>query len=112
MLDAIRPHVEWTLGPRVIVVVDDLRVSGDDGFASLQAKRPGGGEIDLETTPGARRGGFDPQMSDGASVQALLQRSGRVWVATHHAIGATDVWRAWVAFCPVWAAVLPETCGN
>jgi hypothetical protein len=60
----------------------------------------------------ARRGDYDPQAFDGPTVQALLQRSGRTWVAVHHGIGPTDVWWAWDEFCPIWRRVLPEYCGG
>ncbi len=112
MLSAIRPHIEWALGAPVQFVVSDLRVSGNVGFASVTAQRPGGGAIDLYATPAYQRGEFDPEMSDGASIQALLQKSGDVWVATHHAIGATDVWYSWDGFCPIWQPVLSEICSN
>lgn len=112
MLSAVRPHVEWALGSPVEFVVWDLRVSGDVGFASVMAQRPGGAEIDMIDTPAVRRGDLDPGVVDGPSVQALLQKSGNVWVATHHAIGATDVWYAWDGFCPLWHSVLTEFCDN
>ncbi|WP_136439679.1 hypothetical protein [Pacificoceanicola onchidii] len=112
LMSAIRPHAEWILGAPVEFVIHDLRVSGDVAFAAMHAQRPGGIEIDLNTVPGALRGEYDPAFSDGSSIQALLQKSGNVWVATHHAIGATDVWWFWDAFCPVWHPVIPEACAG
>lgn len=110
LMDAIRPHAEWSLGAPVQFVVHDLRVAGNVAFASLTAQRPGGGAIDLAATPGAMRGEIDTELSDGTSIQALLQLSGKTWVATHHAIGATDVWWSWQEFCPTWHPVIPEVC--
>lgn len=110
LMDALRPHAEWMLGAPVEFVIIDLRVAGDVAFASVVAQRPGGGEISLYETPAYERGSMDPEMSDGSTLQALYMRSGATWVAVHHAIGATDVWYAWDGFCPIWSAVLPETC--
>ncbi|WP_425100268.1 hypothetical protein [Tropicibacter sp. S64] len=112
IMDAIRPHIEWALGAPVEFVVWDLRRDGDVAFASLMAQRPGGGVIDVYATPAPRRGEIDPEVGDGATVQALLQKSGDTWVATHHAIGATDMWWAWEEFCPIWHTVIPEVCGG
>ena len=57
-----------------------------------------------------RRGDYDPSVSDGPTMQALLQRSGRMWVAVNYAIGPTDVWWAWDEYCPLWGRVIPEVC--
>lgn len=110
LLDALRPVAEWWLGPPVAFVVEDLRVDGDVAFANLRAQRPGGHAVDMATTPLVQHSGDDPGMYDGAIVQALMQRSGRMWVATLHAIGPTDVWYAAPEFCPVWGNVIPEVC--
>ncbi|MCP3972403.1 MAG: hypothetical protein GY717_19175 [Rhodobacteraceae bacterium] len=112
LMSAIRPHIEWSLGAPVEFVVHDLRVQGDVAFASVWAQRPGGAPINMYATPAVRRNELDPSVGDGPSVQALLQRSGRVWVATHHAISATDVWYSWHEFCPLWHPVVPEVCAN
>ncbi|MFZ7091527.1 hypothetical protein [Primorskyibacter sp. 2E233] len=111
-MSAIRPHIEWAVGAPVEFVIWDLRVDGDVAFASVMAQRPGGGVIDMAQTPAARREEIDPTVGDGATVQALLQKSGNVWVATHHAIGATDAWWFWDEFCPIWHSVIPEACGG
>jgi len=110
LMNALRPIAEWNLGAPVQFVVQDLRVSGNVAFASVTAQRPGGVAINLRNTPLALRDDMDPDMMDGASMQALLQKSGRMWVPVHHETGATDVWYAWPAFCPIWGAVLPEIC--
>jgi hypothetical protein len=110
LLDALRPHVEWALGAPVEFVVWDLRVSGEVAFFSGRAQRPGGGEIDIADTPAARRGELDPQVGDGATVQALYKLSGDTWVAVHHGISATDVWYAWEPLCRDYRPVIPEAC--
>lgn len=110
LMDAVRPHIEWAVGTDVQFVVWDLRVAGDVAFASLLAQHPGGGEIDMYDTPAAARGEIDPEVGDGATVQALLQRSGRTWVAVHFGISSTDAWWHYEGFCPIWASVIPEVC--
>jgi hypothetical protein len=110
LLDAIRPFLEWDLGPPVEIVVQTLRVQGDRAFVSAYAQRPGGVPIDMENTPVARRGAYWPEVSDGTTIQALLQRSGRMWVAVHQAIGATDVWYADPELCGPWRALIPDAC--
>ena len=112
LMDALRPVAEWSLGAPVEFVVTDLRVQGNVAFASVTAQRPGGAPITLENTPFYRRGEIDPMIADGATMQALLQRSGRMWVPVQTAIGATDVWYFSQDFCPLWGPVLPEFCGN
>jgi hypothetical protein len=112
LMDALRPHVEWALGAPVEFLVWDLRQSGDIAFASLMAQRPGGGAIDIATTPAAMRGELDPQVGDGATVQALYRLSGDTWVAVHWAISATDVWYSWGPICAEYRAVIPEACAG
>jgi hypothetical protein len=110
LMDALRPHVEWELGAPVEFVVHELRVSGDVAFAIVTAQRPGGGAIDLRFTPMVVRDGIPLGMIDGTRTEALYVRSGRQWVAVHHAIGTTDVWYAYPPLCPIWGVVLPEYC--
>ena len=110
LMDAMRPHAEWMLGAPVQFVVYDLRVQGDLAFASVGPQRPGGADIDLRATPGARRGELDASFMDGVSMQALFRKSGETWVAVHWAIGATDVWYSWAPICRVWRSVIPEAC--
>jgi hypothetical protein len=109
-MDAIRPHAEWQLGATVEFVVHDLRVAGDVGFASLYAQRPGGGVIDIRKTPMFMRGEIDPEIMDGATLQALYRKSGATWVAVHWAIGATDVWWAYGPICREYWAVINDAC--
>lgn len=110
LMDAIRPHAEWNLGAPVEFVVLELRQSGDVGFASLWAQRPGGAEIDIFRTPMYQRGEIDPEIADGTSLQALYRKSGDTWVAVHWAIGATDVWFAYGPLCRDYGAVIADYC--
>lgn len=112
LMDALRPMAEWNLGAPVEFVVTDLRVEGNVAFASVSAQRPGGAPIDLPATPAFARGELYLDVMDGTAIHALLQRSGRTWVAVHQSLGATDAWFTWDAYCPVWAPVLPEFCGG
>lgn len=112
LMDAVRPHMEWMLGAPVEFVVHDLRRQGDLAFFAGYAQRPGGGEINIATTPAGRRGELDPQVGDGATVQALYKLSGQTWVAVHWAISATDVWYAWEPICAEFYPIIPEACGG
>lgn len=112
LMDALRPHAVWMLGPPVEFVVHELRRAGNVGFASVSAQRPGGGQIDISRTPGAARGQLDVEYMDGSSLQALYLKSGDTWVAVHWAIGATDAWFADPVFCPDYHTVIPEFCGD
>ena len=111
ILDAMRPHAEWSFGAPVEFVVREMRVAGDTAFVWASAQRPGGGTIALADTPLVQRDGRPIDLVDGPEVQALLKRSGRTWVAVHHAEGATDAWWWSVDFCPGWGEVLPNSCG-
>ena len=110
LMDAIRPHVEWQLGQPIQFVVGDLRVSGDVAFGVLNPQRTGGAKIELYQTPGFQRGEIEPDIMDGVRVDVLYKRLRKTWVAVHHAIGATDVWYSWEAYCAEYRTVLPEFC--
>lgn len=110
LMDAMRPHAEWVFGPPVVFVVSDLRVAGDVAFGAMRAVRPGGVEIQRSGLPRHTIEGDNPFDWDGPQLQVLYRRAGDTWVAVHHAIGATDVWYADPAFCPLWAPVIPEIC--
>ena len=112
LMDAVRPLAEWDLGAPVAFVVWDLRAEGNAAFASLMARRPGGAGIIMEQTPAAMRGEIDASVGDGATIQVLLRREGRMWVAVHYGIGATDVWYDHPDFCPLWSEVIPEICDD
>lgn len=112
LMDALRPHIEWMLGAPVEFVVWDLRREGNIAFFSGWAQRPGGAEIDIATTPAARRGELDPEVGDGPTVQALYKLSGETWVAVHWGISATDLWYAWEPICAEFRVVIPEACGG
>jgi len=110
LMDAIRPHIEWSLGAPIEFVISELRVSEDVAFASLAPQRPGGGKIDLYSTPGHLRGELYPDQMDGTSVSVLYRKLRNTWVAVHFAIGATDVWFASPDYCGDYQGVIPEFC--
>lgn len=110
LMDAVRPHAIWNLAAPVEFVVEELRVHGDVGYASLSPQRPGGAAIDFWKTPLMKRGEINPEFYDGVYMHVLYQKSGNVWVAVHWSIGATDVWFASPEYCEVFRAVTPEFC--
>lgn len=110
LMDAFRPHAEWTLGYPIEFVVGELRVADGAALAYLRAQRPGGGAIDVTATPGFRRGEISDAFGDPAEIQVLYRKSGRVWVAVVWEFGATDVWFAGPPYCPEFGQVIPEFC--
>lgn len=112
LMDAIRPHIEWELGAPVEFVIDQLRVSGNVAYASLAPQRPGGGIIELYSTPGFLRGEIEPDYMDGTSVSVLYRKLRNTWVAVHFSVGATDVWFASPDYCGDYSAVIPEFCSQ
>lgn len=110
LLDAIRPLAEWAFDPPVRFVVKEMRVAGDVAFVDVVAQRPDGASINPATSPVVLRDGELAELVDGPNLQALLQKSGRMWVAVQHAVGATDAWYSAEEFCPIWRSVLPEFC--
>ncbi|MDQ2093759.1 hypothetical protein [Rhodalgimonas zhirmunskyi] len=118
LMDALRPHAEWVLGKPVEFVISELRLAQGQGlpgpvaFAMVRAQRPGGGKIDLTTTPGVKRGDYDPGYMDGSSFQALYRKVSDTWVAVHWEVGATDAWWYDPALCEEYFAVIPEACAG
>jgi hypothetical protein len=110
ILDAIRPQAEWSFAPPIEFLVGEIRVAGKVAFATVRAQRPGGGEIDIFTTPDVRRGQLDPEAGNGPTMEVLLQKSGRVWVGVHYGLNSSEGWWHDPGYCPIWAAVLPEVC--
>lgn len=110
ILDAIRPLAEWNYGAPVEFLVGEIRVAGDVAFATVRAQRPGGVPIDIFKTPAALRHDTDPQAGNGPTVEALLQKSGRVWVSVHYGINSSEGWWYDPLYCPLWAPVLPDIC--
>jgi len=110
LMDAVRPIAEWQLGAPVQFVVTELRVYEDIAFAMLTAQRPGGGEIDLDTSPLAWRVELNVDDMDGARYDVLYRKSGNMWVAVEWSLGATDAWWAWEHTCEAFYEVIPEWC--
>lgn len=110
LMDAIRRPAEDLFGPPVQFVVGRLRVAGDRAFAMVSAQRPGGGEIDIEATPGWAADYF-LEDADWFGGQAFLRRAGREWRIDQVYFGATEVW--WdhdPVLCRDYRAVIPESC--
>lgn len=112
LLDAIRPLAQWAFDPPLEFVVKEMRVSGDVAFVSVSAQRPGGEPINAATSPVVLRDGESPDLVDGPQLQALMQRSGRMWVSVQYSIGATDAWYCADVFSTTWKTVLPEICNR
>lgn len=110
ILSAIRPHAEWNFAPPIEFVVGEARVAGDVAFVMLRAQRPGGEAIDIFTTPAVLSEQLDPYAGDGPTMEVLLQKSGRVWVAVHYGISSSEGWWYSPEYCPIWADVIPEAC--
>ncbi|WP_321831646.1 hypothetical protein [Thalassovita sp.] len=112
LMDAIRPHAWWKLGAPVQFVVKDLRVSGDRAFAWLKPQRPGGGQIDPSQTPAAQRDPYFAEDMWDVELQAILWKSGNVWVVVDHTVGATEAWWSAPEFCQGWYNVIRDYCSN
>ncbi|MCI2399208.1 hypothetical protein [Aliiroseovarius subalbicans] len=110
ILSALRPHAEWDFGAPVEFVVGEMRVAGDVAFAMVGAQRPGGEQIDIFTAPVTLRGETDPQAGNGTTMEALMQKSGRMWVAVHIGINSSEGWWYDQQYCPIWAEVIPDAC--
>lgn len=109
IMDAVRPRAEQLFGKPVEFVVRELRVSGTMAFASVVAQRPGGGQIDIRSTPGWRDNYFFED-ADHLSGQALLRHEGGRWVAREVVFGATDVWWQSPDLCVTWRPVIADVC--
>jgi hypothetical protein len=110
LMDAMRPHAEALFGAPVEFVIQEARVGGNVAFVMLLPQRPGGGAIDVDSTPYALSDDYDPEYMDGIRLDAFLQKSGKTWVMMDMAIGATDAWFTSTSYCPTYGAVLPEVC--
>lgn len=110
LMNAIRPTAEQIFGAPVEFVIRDLRVSGNQAFASVIAQRPGGGGIDIVQTPGWQSGYFMPD-ADWTGGQALLLRAGSGWAPVEVLFGATDVWWSEPKLCTEFWAVIADVCG-
>ncbi|SFJ72680.1 hypothetical protein [Celeribacter neptunius] len=115
LMNAMRPLVEWHLGAPVEFVVHELRATSDHAFAIVSPQRPGGGEIDIDTTPMVRDLGDDPwyfKEVGGLDFIALMIREGDQWGIVEYSIGATDVWFGAQPFCREFPAILADYCPN
>lgn len=109
LMDAVRPWAEELFGAPVEFVVYELRVAGGLAFAYLGAQRPGGGPIDMATTPFALRVGSD-QVLDDPDLSVLMRLEAGDWVLVERVPGPTDAWWSNPALCPDWRPLFPEFC--
>jgi hypothetical protein len=110
LMDAIRPHAEEALGAPVEFVIEDVRISDDVAFVMVWPQRPGGGKIDLYTTPLALTDDYFPHFYEGSRIDALLERSENIWIVKKLVIGVMAKWWSDPAYCAAYAAVIPESC--
>lgn len=107
LLDTIRPLAIFDLGAPVEFRVLELSVDGDIAFARLMAQRPGGGEINMQSTPMVIWRQADPHEYDGPRFEAFYLRDGDRWQVVDYALGATDVWW-WGYRCETFGTLLRE----
>lgn len=110
ILDAVRPIAERYFGPPVEFVVDSMRVLDGQAYVELSAQRPGGGEIDLISTPAAGRREVDFGVGNGNIVSGFLIEQAGEWKPRDIVFQATEAW--WVDDCEGLAQLMPETCGE
>lgn len=107
LLDTVRVIAEYELGAPVEFVVIELQADGDLAFARLFPQRPGGGQIDLETTPMMVLRNAPIDAFDGTRMEVFLERVAGSWSVTDYAVGATDAW--WFGYrCDVYGAFLQD----
>lgn len=109
LMDTMRPIAEYYYGAPVEFVVSILRASEDVAFLQVNAQRPGGEPINRFTTPAFVRDDLDLSVGD-LTVEALLVKSGRMWVPLHLGINSTEGWWHASEYCPQFWTVLPRSC--
>ncbi|MBO6603214.1 MULTISPECIES: hypothetical protein [Paracoccaceae] len=92
LLNTLRPLVENDLGAPVEFMVDQLLWEDDRAFGRVVAQRPGGGQIDIATTPMVQRDGVSPEGIDGPRVEAFFRKTSEGWEVVTYEIGTTDTW--------------------
>ncbi len=110
LLDTVRPLVEYDLGAPVEFMVWEMSVDGDLAFARMRAQRPGGGVIDMETTPMVARRHVPMDLIDGPRLEVFFARTEGHWYVYEYVIGSTDAW--WWGFqCETFGTLLIENHG-
>ncbi len=87
LAEALRPHVEKDLGPKVVFRFDVIKALGSWAYLAAVPKRPDGKAIDYSKTKFAaafKAGQFDDR------VVAVLQKKNRKWTIYLYSIGDTD----------------------
>jgi hypothetical protein len=87
ILDAIRPAIEAQMRTAVEFQINVMLSDGDWAFVGANPQRPGGGEIDPETTAFAGKS----DMMDGLTTYALVRFANGRWNHVDDIVGPTDV---------------------
>lgn len=95
LLNLLRPIIARDLGAPIEFVVNEMRISGEYAFVSVDAQRPGGRRIDPSKTKWAGR--LHPDIINCCHAQAIYQKRGNRWRILESALGATDVW--YLSYC-------------
>jgi|APTNR8051073442_1049403.scaffolds.fasta_scaffold07085_2 hypothetical protein len=95
LLNLLRPVVARDLGSPIEFVVNEINISGNYAFVSVDAQRPGGRQIDVSKTKWSGR--LYPDIIDCCHVQAIYEKRGTRWRILESALGATDVW--YLSYC-------------
>jgi hypothetical protein len=110
LMDGLRSIAERAYGAPVEFVVHEIRLGRGVAFVRVEGQRPGGGSINLRTTPLHQYEGVPLDLISSASTEALMINVAGRWKVIHFANAPTDVWWANSEYCPVFAEVLPEIC--
>jgi hypothetical protein len=103
ILDAIRPAIEAQMRGPVEFSINVMLSDGDWAFVGANPQRPGGGEIDPETT--AFAGQSDTM--DGLTTYALVRYGNGRWNHIDDIVGPTDVaYMSWLVQYQVPKAVI------
>jgi hypothetical protein len=87
ILDAIRPAIEAQMRTEVEFQINIMLSDGDWAFVAANPQRPGGGEIDPETTAFAGKS----DMMDGLTTYALVRFVDGRWNHVDDIVGPMDV---------------------
>lgn len=95
LLNLLRPEIARDLDAPIEFVVNEIRISGNYAFVSVNAQRPGGRRIDAAKTKWAGR--LYPDIIDCCHAQAIYEKRAGKWRILESALGATDVW--YLSYC-------------
>lgn len=103
ILDAIRPAIEAQMRGPVEFSITIMLSDGEWAFVGANPQRPGGGEIDPETTAFAGQS----ETMDGLTTYALVRYANGRWNHIDDIVGPTDVaYMSWLEQYQVPTAVI------